>query len=32
VNLWDAVRSTLRCLEYLCWILDTWIPAETEIA
>jgi sugar phosphate isomerase/epimerase len=28
----DHIRSTLRYLEYMRWILDTWIPAEGELA
>lgn len=28
----DHVRSTLRYLEYMRWILDTWILAEEELA
>jgi sugar phosphate isomerase/epimerase len=27
----DPIRSTLRYLEYMRWILDTWIPAESDI-
>jgi sugar phosphate isomerase/epimerase len=28
----DHIRSTLRYLEYMRWILDTWFPAEGELA
>jgi sugar phosphate isomerase/epimerase len=27
----DYIRTTLRYLEYMRWILDTWIPAERAI-
>jgi hypothetical protein len=26
----DRVRSTLRYLSYMRWILDEWIPASAE--